>query len=514
MPTVMSSTEKSLRYRISFASVFALMFLCGRVFSQNSNIPLPVLENDKAWRPMYSKCYELALDHIKTPPEDSPFPSDIFDEAFNDNIFQWDMIFMSMFGRYSKDFPVPGTFDNFYISQHESGYICREISEHTAEDFVYLGRKHTVNPPLFSWAEWETFLITGDTSRLKHVLPYLEKYVAWLELPGNPQSADDEKKWYLYGRRADSPVHQLFWNTPFGCGMDNTPRHGTGWVDMSSQMVIQYRNIAAMHEVLGNYAKSSKYLIKAAMLIDEINNHCWNEEDGFYYDVDNNGNQIKIKTIAGFWPLLAEIPSEKQAKKLISHLNNINEFRRKIPFPTLAANEPGYSSKGDYWKGSVWAPTNYMVIKGLQKYGYHELAYKATKRYLDAMAIVFENTGTVWENYMPDDYKPGNQSKPHFVGWTGLGPLAMIQEDIMGISINAPKNTITWRIQREDTHGFENIRMGNNRINLTCEKKTYPDETLQISASSSHPFTLMVIINDNKSTYKVEKNLQKEIIVK
>ena len=463
---------------------------------------------------MYNKCYKLALDHIKTPPANSPFPSDIFDESFNDNIFQWDMIFMSMFGRYSDDFPVPETFDNFYISQHKSGYICREISEHTAEDFVYLGRKNTINPPLFSWAEWETFLITGDTSRLKQILPVLEKYISWLERPGNLKTGNNPEQWYLYGRRADSAIHNLYWNTPLGSGMDNTPRSGSGWVDMSCQMVMQYWNISNMYEVLGDNSKTNDYRLKAADIKGEINKFCWNEEDGFYYDVDNEGNQIEIKTIAGFWPLLANVANEEQAGKLISHLTDTAEFWRKIPFPSLAADEPGYAPEGDYWKGSVWAPTNYMVIKGLQKYGYHELAYTASRQYLDAMAIVFNKTGTVWENYMPDYHKPGSQSKPDFVGWTGLGPLAMIQEDILGISINAPKNTIIWRIQTDGTHGFKNIRMGENTISLLCVKDPFENETYNISASSKYPFKLSVIINDTTTTYNVVKELNKDIILK
>ena len=44
--------------------------------------------------------------------------------------------------------------------------------------------------------------------------------------------------------------------------------------------------------------------------------------------------------------------------------------------PALAADEPGYTPDGQYWNGAVWAPTNYMVVKGLQDYGFEDDAEK------------------------------------------------------------------------------------------------------------------------------------------
>ena len=49
-----------------------------------------------------------------------------------------------------------------------------------------------------------------------------------------------------------------------GSGMDNTPRTGSGWTDMSCQMVMQYRDLAEMAGVLGRQAEADDY--KAAIL--------------------------------------------------------------------------------------------------------------------------------------------------------------------------------------------------------------------------------------------------------
>src|SRR4029079_271099 len=101
--------------------------------------------------------------------------------------------------------------------------------------------------------------------------------------------------------------------------------------------------------------------------------------------------------------------------------------------PTLAADQKDYSSKGDYWKGSVWAPTNLAIIKGLEHSGYEDCAAESTEAYLAGMYEVFKKTGTVWENYAPDSYDQGNQAKPDFVGWTGDGPIALLIENVIGL---------------------------------------------------------------------------------
>ena len=52
--------------------------------------------------------------------------------------------------------------DNCYARQHENGFICRESDRENREVYVIF----PVNPPLFAWAEWEQYRISGDQERL------------------------------------------------------------------------------------------------------------------------------------------------------------------------------------------------------------------------------------------------------------------------------------------------------------------------------------------------------------
>jgi glycogen debranching enzyme len=477
-------------------------------------LPHPVLDAHPGWIDMYWKCWEIAFRGIKQPQEDSPLVSNWLDEAFSDNIFQWDTIFMMMFARYGHDcFPAIQSLDNFYTLQRESGYIGREFREadgrivhydDTGGLFAESGWKNTVNPPLFAWAEVESYRLTGNKSRFAMVLPVLEKYAEWLNRDGDP----DAKDWENNGRISKTAAHKLYWNTPLGSGMDNSPRptaKGSGWVEMSSQMVIMYNHLAIMAAELGLSEKADHFRKEARAIAARINRWCWNEEDGFYYDVDADGNQFKKMTMGGFWPLLAEVASEKQAERLVGHLQDPQKFWRPMVFPTLAADEPEYDPMGHYWQGGVWAPTDVMVIKGLEKYDRDDFAAEATEKFLAGMYEVFRKNetfpNTVFELYAPElvdgKFSPGSNNsggmaKPDFVGWTGCGPIQLLIENVMGIRAEGVKHSLHWHLRRIDRHGVQKLKVGGVTVNLICRKRASATDPATVTLSADSPFTVIV----------------------
>ncbi len=482
--------------------------------TSRDKLPEPVLEGNPEWVEMYHKCWEIAFDGLKQPPEGSPLVSNWLDEAFSENIFQWDTIFMIMFARYGNAaFPAIESLDNFYALQFESGFIGREFREkdgkliHFDFDgglFSPKGWKNMINPPLFSWAEVESYKLTGDKSRFRMVLPVLEKYAEWLNRDGDPDAAD----WQNNGRISKTTEHKLYWNTPLGSGMDNTPRpaeKGAGWVEMSAQMVIMYNNLAVICEELGEKEKADNYRNEAEQIGRRINKWCWNEEDGFYYDVKADGTQFRKKTSGGFWTLLAGVASEKQAERLVAHLKNKNEFWRLIPFPALSADEEEYHPRGDYWKGGVWAPTNVMIIKGLEQYGYNNFASEAAGKYIKGIYEVYKDSGTVYENYAPDYFSPGFPSKPDFVGWTGCGPIQLLIENVIGIDPDGANNSITWSINRKDRHGVKNISVGSNKISIVCSAENSQQDKRIITVECTEPFNLTIIRNGNEKIFRIKK---------
>ncbi|MDR1122095.1 MAG: T9SS type A sorting domain-containing protein [Dysgonamonadaceae bacterium] len=487
-----------------------------RYSDSKEQLPKPVLEENSEWIDMYNKAWELAFDHMRTPKSGSPFVSNYYDEAFDGNFYQWDVIFMTMFGKYAHHiFPGIQSLDNFYCSQNSSGSISRTINETTGNDAFADGNSNQINPPLFSWAEVENFKVTGDKSRFASVLPVLEKYFEYVEkVRGCP----------------DTP-HKLYWSNGQSSGMDNTPRDEgrpsthwasdhQGWVDASAQMVIQCNNIATICDELGNAEKAATYRAKATAIADSINSWMWSETDGIYYDLQVNGNQMRWKSIAAFWPMLAGITAPHQVSALMEHLKNPNEFWRDMVFPTLAASDPDYRSNGGYWLGAVWAPTNYALIKGLELNGQDAFAREASERYIAGLYDVFEQTGTLWENYAADRingrFKQGvndNISNPSncrsdFVGWTGLGPISLLIENVLGFRLDGVNRTLTYDLRRTDRHGIENLKMADITTSIITENRSDKPEEAHFTVTSDKPYTLRVLFNGKIAEYNITAGTQ------
>jgi hypothetical protein len=208
---------------------------------------------------------------------------------------------------------------------------------------------------------------------------------------------------------------------------------------------------------------------------------------------------------------------------MITHLQNPNEFWRQHLIPTLAANQLEYDSLGHYWLGGVWSPTDYMVIQGLKKYNQNVLADSIAINHLQNVVDIYFNFTpdpekiayeeryeddykTIWECYSPEFKGPSTRwdntfySRQDFVGWTGLAPISILIENVLGFEIVGSKNLIRWTLKRNDRFGIKNIQLENQRVTLICE----PSGSKQkITIQCEKPFNLEIIKQNEKHLYRV-----------
>lgn len=469
-------------------------------------LPIPVVEGRKNWKESYDYSVEILFHNIHKPTEESGYVSNFVDAAFNADIFLWDTVFMTLFCNLFHPY-VPGicSLDNFYCRQFEDGEIPREMVRDTGEDFplwvnaynkplysyfhnhygfrrlkeltnlpyeeMYkpeLGRKVEKNPyltldnlnhPLLALGELESYRFTGDVERLKLVYePLFRQY--------------EGMKYHL---QHVSGLYVTDW-----ASMDNSPRNkylGMG-VDITSEMAMFAGQLIEMMEILEKngdvrpeFAERKEQLGKdREEVINAINQYMWNEEDGFYYDVDNQLHQVGIKTIAGFFPMLAGAADAHQKECLLKWLNDKDTFNRVHRIPVLAANEEGFCPEGGYWSGSVWAPTNALVVLALEENGYHDLAVEIGRNHMDVLAQVYEKTGTIWENYPADSVTSGDADNTDFVGWSGIGSILFLIK--YGIGIQGNKDGVRWDISelvKEGKLGCRNYWFGGKEGDFLAE---------------------------------------------
>ena len=409
---------------------------------------------------MYAKALEITRSKVRGGDSEPFFKKPFVDAAFSDNIFLWDSCFIVCFAKYHLDeLPVYQALDNFYDRMEEDGYICREYRK-TGEPLWSKDHPVSINPPLLAFAELEIYSVKKDKERLKKVYPVLKKN---FEFHVGRYQGDDK----------------LFWADTLGMGMDNIPRYPRGWttdegngmthhelgnklgkmggstaeerlntfireyvntlqgiwneegrlVDFTAQMAMYALQLKFIASEIGKDEDLEAYEQFHTEVKEAVNRLCWDDTDAFYYDLGYE-EQIKRKHIGMYWTLLGQLVPEDRLERFLEHLKRPEEFYRKTPLPALSADDPDYKGWGDYWLGGVWAPTSYMVLKGLSEYGQHEFAADLAAKTYAAVAEVFEATDTFWENYAPDLISYGMPAKLDFCGWTGLVPIAIYREYI------------------------------------------------------------------------------------
>jgi|APHM01.1.fsa_nt_gi Glycogen debranching enzyme len=291
--------------------------------------------------------------------------------------------------------------------------------------------------------------------------------------------------------------------------MDNSPRSVAdefyppySWVDYDANEALAARYLAKMADVTGDTAVAEEFRGLHAELKQLVNREMWSEADQFYWDLDKDGSFMKEKTVASFWPLWGQITEEKHVDGLVQHLNDEKEFNRPHRVPTLSADHPRYDPKGDYWRGSVWAPTNHMITKGLTANGRHELARTIVVNHLNNQAQVFQETETVWENYAPESPSPGEPASPDFVGWSADGPIAQLIEHYIGIRLDVPSDRINWMLLTDEKVGLRNLDFGGATVHLIAESRNSSKAPVELSVET--PRALTVRLQDSRHEVDVE----------
>lgn len=467
---------------------------------------LPAFENARRWLPSpywhnhdsaiacYWKVWEIAFRNLRNPTPENGFVSPYIDTAFNGNLFMWDSAFILLFARYGRRaFNFQRTLDNLYAKQHPDGFICREIRQSDGADCFKRFDPPATGPNIMPWAEWEYFRHFGDRIRLQQVFPPLLAYHQWL-------------------RHYRTWQNGAYWACGWACGMDNQPRlsiHedrpgavGDGpvewwdhdhmaWIDTCLQAVFSARLLVDMAEVLGEHEAAGALMEEIDSLNRLINHSMWDEDSGFYYDRRANGQLSRVKTIGTFWAMLSGTAVGERLEKLVQHLQDPREFNRPHRVPTLSADHPNYHPQGQYWRGGVWAPTNYMVLRGLTQAGQDDLAYEIGLNHLLQVVRVFEQTGTVWENYAPETTARGNISARDFVGWTGIPPVAVLLEYVFGLRPDVVGGVLVWDVRLVEGHGVQRYPFGTDgTLDLSCAPRSSAVEKPVISIQTNIKITL------------------------
>ena len=293
-------------------------------------------------------------------------------------------------------------------------------------------------PPFLSMMVMDVYKLYNDKKWLKKAYETLKKeYTFWMtkritptglnRFGVNPESIKDADKHYesicrRINYQVPSDNHMEFAeNFLADCesGWDFNPRTEMkqkqfAYVDLNSNLYIYEKNFAYYAEVLEN-GEAEKWNLEAEKRKSLINKYLWNKDSFMDYNfVEKRAG--KVFSAASFYPLWAGIADKEQAKATVKKLNTI-EFEFGIS--ACCENDSPAMFQWDYPIG--WAPLHYIVICGLDNYGYKSEAERICRKYTGVIEKLYEETGTMWEKY---DVRSGSKDvkidygSDVMIGWT------------------------------------------------------------------------------------------------
>jgi len=237
----------------------------------------------------------------------------------------------------------------------------------------------------------------------------------------------------------------MYWQTDQAIGVDNDPstfyrpQGSSGSIFLNALM---YKELLAM-EYLASCLNMPEIAItfkkEATSLSNKIREHCWDPRDGFYYSVDLNLLPVEKPAIdglqpgqlffhvgqprtydcliqrfsvwSGFMTLWAGIATPEEAKIIVkNHYLNTSSFNAPAGVRTLSPQEKMYnlraSGNPSSWQGPIWINVNYLVFKGLVKYGFTEEAKELAEKTIVLLGRDYERFGALHEYYLPENGEP------------------------------------------------------------------------------------------------------------
>lgn len=285
--------------------------------------------------------------------------------------------------------------------QYPNGYINYRTGSYLDEIIEHNGQL-TTSAPWYAWLNWEVYRITNDRVFLEEMYDSSKKLFRFI-VEHRDSDGDGLCEWggHAVLESVRDALVAVWDEVGFPTNFES--------LDLNCMLVKEAKSLEQMALVLGLADEAATWKADHEKRAQLINDTFWDEGNGFYYQVDKTThtfshkaeNDLKRDEIIGFLPLWAGVADEARAARLVEHLTDTARFWREYGVPTLSAADSYYNDKG-YWNGPVWVQWNYLIMLGLQDYGYDGEARELVDRVAKGMIAVLKDNHNLWEFYSPD----------------------------------------------------------------------------------------------------------------
>lgn len=189
-------------------------------------------------------------------------------------------------------------------------------------------------------------------------------------------------------------------------GWDMTPRFNRKAmnylpVDLNALLYKYEADFARAARILGDSREMARWEQVAKERKQTMNKLMWDQTRGLYYDFDyvkeKRGN---VSSLAAYYPMWAGMVDGRHAQALVRALKRFEQKGGLATTDSLPLGQYVPGSMPTQWAyPNGWAPLHFIVVKGLQRYGYHQDAKRIAMKWIRTNLIWFNEHGEFLEKY-------------------------------------------------------------------------------------------------------------------
>lgn len=189
-------------------------------------------------------------------------------------------------------------------------------------------------------------------------------------------------------------------------GWDLTPRFNRRCldylaVDLNALLYKYETDFVRYYKLIDDKPTAEKWLAAAERRKEAVNRLMWSTARGWYFDYNfTKRKRGSVASLAGFYPAWAGMVDGMHMAQMVKTLRRF-ENRGGLATtdsPQLGKFVPG-SVPTQWAYPNGWAPLHFIVVKGLQRYGYNIDATRIAKKWLHTNLGWFNRHGVFLEKY-------------------------------------------------------------------------------------------------------------------
>jgi len=284
-------------------------------------------------------------------------------------VWQWDAFFHALAYRYVDRKLAQDQIRILIDHQREDGMIPDAVHDEGTVTHLQLPVEADVTkPPLMAWAAWKLFEAEADREFLEEIYEPIVRWNQW---------------WFAKNDLDHDGLCE--YQHPFSSGLDDSPLWDDGMPvvspDLNTYLCLQQESMARIAGVLGRDQDRARWEQGAAQLAERLRQELWDPHAGIFW-AKKAGQRIDVRTPFNLFPLLTGSLPQEIVRRLVAHLTDPKQFWPRYPVPTVALNDVKHDPD-QMWRGPTWVNVNYLLIDGLQRCGYAELARELRRRTLE-----------------------------------------------------------------------------------------------------------------------------------